>query len=211
MEDKKIFNKCNMNTKFIVYSIHKVRKIGCTREDQWNFRLASHLRKYKNILPEDMVVMKIFDDEYEADQYEYDMQTKYKYNHDKNRYTHILYNMVPKSLEPKNLKKRVESYKQTLKERPELWVSKLHSSEARKKAVANRDMKAVGKKLMKTHPLRKPLKAWKDGEYVGKFEGVGDASRKLKIKGVNISNVANPNQKLQSWKGWTFKYIQHGN
>ena len=195
--------------KYFVYSIHKVKKIGCTREDQWDLRLASHLRRYKNsFLPEDMAVMKIFDNMEEAGQYELDMQIKYGYEVDTHAYTHVINNMIPKSKTKEAIQKQAKSLSKTAKERGD-WNKRLITPEAIKKAVASRDSKAIGQHLMKTSPLKKPLKAWKDGMFVGKFEGVGDASRKLSIQGVIISNVANPNQRVQSWKGWEFKYINN--
>lgn len=200
---------------YTIYEIPGV-KIGVT--DNFNRRQKEQLSKGE------MIELESHSCIYKVSERERELQAEKGYKVDKHPYWHVVKVMIPKSMTPEVIKKRVENTDYTKIDQKARIANTDYAARA-----ANTDFKArtankdyIGEKVDWMIPVEafKVLEVIKEGrrivdlitQPVGVFNGRGEAARQLGLQQAQVSMIVNPKLSTQTAKAkdgtrYTFKSV----
>ena len=187
---------------YIIYEI-KGKKIGCTREDQWEIRQKAQRKVGK------MTILETHTDIDIASKREIELQNKRGYTtKEKWDYKHSVNNAKTVCRTPEAIKKRVSNtdYKRLGKLCSIRQKGKpLHPNARTPEATAKRVAKLKAKGFVPKPFLRKKIKMFKDGIFIREYTGLWTCA-----KDMNWTNIYGISSSLRGtgrgYKGYTFKY-----
>ena len=196
---------------YYIYEIIGV-KVGCTQNMKRRQRQQAAKGK--------MILLESYSDIQTATRRERELQIEKNYRVDKDTYSHVVENMLPKALTVESQNKRVQNtdYKEVSKKRVKNtdWAKKVKNTNYKAK-VFNTDYNAIVskknyKKIM-SHRQRAIIAVDPDSNSV-RYSGINEASRQLssktglKFNAADICTVCNP-EKIhhKSHHGYKFNYV----